>query len=55
MVGTKEALVKIDPSLADNELIVPPEEVMARAQVFRGLSEDEERDFTAQFQSIVVG
>lgn len=55
VVGTKEELVKIDPSLADNELIVPTEDVLSRAQVFRGLSEEEERDFTAKFQAIVVG
>jgi spermidine/putrescine transport system substrate-binding protein len=53
--GTKEELIKMDPALAENELIVPTEEVLSRAQVFRGLSEEEERDFTAKFQAIVVG
>ncbi|MEI2810440.1 MAG: spermidine/putrescine ABC transporter substrate-binding protein [Nocardioides sp.] len=55
VTGTKEELIKIDPALAENELIVPTEDVLSRAQVFRGLTEEEERDFTAKFQAIVVG
>ena len=38
VAGTKEELVKIDRALAANPLIVPPADVLARAQVFRGLS-----------------
>lgn len=53
--GTTEALLALDPELAQNELIVPTDEVLSRAQVFRGLSNEEESDFTARFQSIVVG
>ncbi|MBC7310515.1 MAG: spermidine/putrescine ABC transporter substrate-binding protein [Actinomycetales bacterium] len=53
--GTTEALVALDPELAENELIVPTDEVLSRAQVFRGLTDAEESDFTARFQSIVVG
>ena len=36
--GTKEELVKIDPELGENPLIVPTPDVLARAQVFRGLT-----------------
>jgi spermidine/putrescine transport system substrate-binding protein len=53
--GTTEALVALDPELAENELIVPTDEVLSRAQVFRGLTDEEETDFTAKYQAIVVG
>ena len=53
--GTTEALIALDPELGENQLIVPSDEVLARAQVFRGLSNEEETDFTAKYQAIVVG
>ncbi|KAB7746024.1 extracellular solute-binding protein [Nostocoides sp. F2B08] len=53
--GTTEALVELDPELAENPLIVPTDEVLSRAQVFRGLSNEEETDFNAKYQAIVVG
>ena len=53
--GTDEALMEIDPEIAGNELILPSDEVLERAHVFRGLSDQEETDFTAKFQAIVVG
>ncbi len=53
--GTKEALVKIDKSLADNPLIVPPADVLARAQVFRGLTPAEETKFSKLYASITAG
>lgn len=53
--GTTEALVALDPELAENELIVPTDEVLSRAQVFRGLTDEEETEFTAKYQAIVVG
>ena len=53
--GTTEALVELDPELAENPLIVPTEEVLSRSQVFRGLTDEEETDFNAKYQAIVVG
>lgn len=53
--GTEAELVKIDPDIAHNQLILPTEETLSRAHVFRGLTDQEETDFTAAFQSIVVG
>lgn len=53
--GTEEALLELDPEIAGNDLILPSDEVLARAHTFRGLSDEEESDFTARFQSIVVG
>ena len=53
--GTTEALIALDPELGENQLIVPSDEVLSRAQVFRGLSNEEETDFNAKYQAIVVG
>ncbi len=53
--GVKEVLAKTDPTMANNDLIFPSEATLARAQVFRGLSAQEENDFTKQFQSLVTG
>lgn len=53
--GTKEALVKTDPTMASNDLIFPSDATLARAQVFRGLSAEEETSFTRQFQALVTG
>jgi spermidine/putrescine transport system substrate-binding protein len=55
VAGTKEELVKIDKSLADNPLIVPTQDVLARAQVFRGLSEAEETKYSRMYASITAG
>ena len=53
--GTKEELIKLDPELGDNPLIVPPPDVLSRAQVFRGLTPDEETKFSRLFTSITAG
>jgi spermidine/putrescine transport system substrate-binding protein len=51
--GTKDALTAKDPDTADNPLIFPDEEVRGNAHVFRGLSEDEEKNYNQQFQSLI--
>jgi spermidine/putrescine transport system substrate-binding protein len=53
--GTKEELVKINPELANNELIIPTPEVLARAQVFRGLTPAEETKFSKAYADITAG
>lgn len=55
VTGTEEKLAALDPELGKNQLIVPSEETLSRAHVFRGLSDEEETDFTAKYQAIVVG
>ncbi len=55
VAGTKQVLVKKDPSVANNELIFPSDEVLSRAQVFRALTAQEETDFNRQFQAVVTG
>ena len=55
VVGVKEILSKSDPSVADNQLIFPSEETLARGQIFRSLTAAEETDFTSQFQTLIAG
>ncbi len=53
--GVKEVLAKTDAELANNDLIFPSEATLAKAQVFRGLSAEEESAFNKQFQALVTG
>jgi spermidine/putrescine transport system substrate-binding protein len=53
--GTMEVVAKLDPSLVTNELVFPSDATLARARVFRGLTAQEETDFTRQFQDLVTG
>jgi len=53
--GTKEELLKLDPELGANPLIVPPPDVLARAQVFRGLTPAEETKYSKMYASITAG
>ena len=55
VAGVKPILVKEDPEVANNELIFPSAETLAKAQTFRGLTAEEETDFNRQFQSVVTG
>ena len=53
--GAKEAMVKIDPDLAEDPLIFPDAETLKKAHVFRTLSPAEEQSFRAGFQSVLLG
>ena len=53
--GAKEIVVADDPSVGDNPLIFPSDELLTRAHVFRGLTADEETRYNRKFQSIVTG
>lgn len=53
--GAKPILVKADPAVANNPLIFPSDAVLAKAHVFRGLSEDEETRYNKAFQALVSG
>ena len=55
VAGVKPILVKKDPEVANNELIFPSEAILAKAQVFRALTADEETAFNRQFQAVVTG
>jgi spermidine/putrescine transport system substrate-binding protein len=53
--GTKEILMKMDPDVADNALIIPDAATLQRAHVFRGLSADEETRYNAAFAELTTG
>ncbi|MEO7123648.1 MAG: spermidine/putrescine ABC transporter substrate-binding protein [Lacisediminihabitans sp.] len=55
VVGTKEAMMKLDPELADNQLIFPDEKTLKNAHVFRSLTSSEEQKYGTQFQAILLG
>lgn len=55
VVGAKEAAAAIDPELADNQLIFPSDETLAKSHIFRTLSGAEESKFGASFQSVLLG
>jgi len=55
VAGVKALLVKEDPSVANNELIFPSQEVLAKTQTFRALTAEEETSFNRQFQAVVTG
>jgi spermidine/putrescine transport system substrate-binding protein len=53
--GTKEVLLQSDPDVANNPLINPSAEVLAKAHVFRGLTADEEERYARAFSTLTVG
>jgi spermidine/putrescine transport system substrate-binding protein len=55
VVGAKEAAVKIDPQLADNQLIFPDDTTLANAHIFRTLTPAEEQKYQAAFQKVILG
>jgi hypothetical protein len=46
---------RIDPALAENQLIFPNDETLAKVHIFRSLADAEENEFQAAFQSIILG
>ncbi|WP_104200086.1 PotD/PotF family extracellular solute-binding protein [Cryobacterium sp. Y29] len=55
VAGAKEAMMAIDPTLAEDPLIFPDDATLANAYVFRGLDGTEEQTFNNQFQAILLG
>lgn len=53
--GAKEAAEKIDPELAENQLIFPTDEYLKQAHIFRSLSAAEETKYQADYQKILLG
>ena len=53
VVGAKEEMEKIDPELVENPLIVPTDDDLANAHVFRSLDADEEATLSSQFQDAI--
>lgn len=55
VAGIDDELRKIDPALADNPLINPPDSVRSNLHIFKGLTTAEEKQFTTRFQQILNG
>ena len=61
VVGTKDALLDLAAEmeddelaeLADNPLIFPSDDVLSKAHIFRGMTEEEERDMDEAFQGLI--
>ncbi|MGH1522658.1 ABC transporter substrate-binding protein [Leifsonia sp. L25] len=53
--GAKEAAVKIDPNLAENQLIFPDSETLSKVKIFRSLTPAEEQKYQASFQKVILG
>jgi len=53
--GTKAVLLKTDPAVATNELILPTAQTLARSHIFRGLSAAQESRYNRKFEQIVTG
>ena len=52
VVGAKEELAKTDPETADNQLIFPSDETLAKLQPYPTLSLEEEREATEAMQQV---
>ncbi len=52
MEGSGEELVAIDPELAENELINPPQEVRDSAIAWRGLTDEEDQEYSAMYAAV---
>jgi spermidine/putrescine transport system substrate-binding protein len=50
--GSGEELVALDPALADNPLINPTAEVRDSAQAWRGLTDEEDQEFSALYAAV---
>jgi spermidine/putrescine transport system substrate-binding protein len=50
--GSGEELVALDPALAENELINPPNEVRDSAQAWRGLTDEEDQEYSAMYAAV---
>jgi spermidine/putrescine transport system substrate-binding protein len=50
--GAQELLVKDSPDIANNPLIFPPDDILAKLKIFKSLTEDDETYFNTQFQTV---
>ena len=51
--GAQEAMLAIDPELAENPMIFPTDELLAKVSVFRTLTPDEEERFNGEFLTVI--
>ena len=55
VAGAQEAMEQIDPSLADNELIFPTDELLANTYDFMGLDTKTEQQYQQMFADVIGG
>lgn len=53
--GAYDVAVALDPELAENQLIFPNEQTLAKSHIFRSLTDEEDFAYTEQFQNVVLG
>jgi spermidine/putrescine transport system substrate-binding protein len=53
VAGSREALLASDPDTAKNQLIFPTPEILARAHVFRGMTQAQDARYNRAFQKLV--
>lgn len=53
--GAKEAMMDLDPELAEDQNIFPSDATLANAHVFRSLDAAEEQRYSVEFQSVLLG
>ncbi|MBO3084423.1 ABC transporter substrate-binding protein [Cellulomonas fengjieae] len=51
--GAQEAMLAIDPELAEDPMIFPTEEILAGVRVFRTLTPDEEERYNGEFLTVI--
>jgi len=53
--GAFEEAIKIDPELADNQLIFPDDNTLSKVKAIRTLTPEEDNEFQAAFQATLLG
>jgi spermidine/putrescine transport system substrate-binding protein len=51
--GAKEEVAKVDPELANSQLIFPDQAALANAKDFMSLTEEQERSYQQKFQQVI--
>ena len=55
VVGAQDEAAKIDPELAENQLIFPNADTLSRTKAFRSLTGQEEQRFASAWQNLLLG
>ena len=55
VVGAQDVAASIDPALAENQLIFPNADTLAKSKAFRALSGQEEQRFSSAWQNLLLG
>lgn len=55
VAGAKEAMATLDPTKVDNQLIFPNAATLAKAKIFRTLTNAEQAKYSAEFEAVGLG